>query len=143
MLKNTNSNNLASYINLDNHEKHELLKKIAVLNLKKSGGESISNDDNLQEYASDDWEEIKKQIDIIKPNIIVCGYTFKFIKGMLIEENTPSNPNWFYWNTKGQLILDYYHPANQFPSLLNFYGIASIYYHALKAKPLELQRASL
>lgn len=127
----TETNRLACYKELDYNEKHELIKKVAVMNIKKSGGRSTSNDEDLKKYVTDDYEEIKKQIHIINPNIIVCGNTLKFIKPMLLSQDTPRNQNWYYWNSEDQLILDYYHPANQYPSLLNFYGLASIYYQAI------------
>lgn len=33
-----------------------------------------------------------------------------------------------------QIILDYYHPANQYPSILNYYTVCGLYQQTLKSK---------
>lgn len=55
---------------------NEIINNIAVINLKKSDGKSTSDCDEILEYARYDGNEIKKQINMIKPNIIIFGSTF-------------------------------------------------------------------
>ena len=41
-------------------------------------------------------------------------------------------------NNHSVIVIDYYHPANQFPDLLNYYGLMNIYQLALRRKDNEL-----
>ena len=54
----------------------ECFSQIAVLNLKKSGGNSESVYEEIASYAEADREEIIKEFELIDADIIVCGYTF-------------------------------------------------------------------
>ena len=46
--------------------------------------------------------------------------------------------NWYYYSDviggKERLFIDYYHPANRYPTLLNYYGLVNIYQQALLEK---------
>lgn len=112
------------------------LNQIAVLNIKKSGGKSQSYYGEIAAYADYDSAEIIRQIEIINPDIIVCGATFGDVNRIM------GNPcqkgecdNWYYYSdaigNRERLFIDYYHPANRYPALLNYYGIVSIYQQAL------------
>ena len=123
---------------LSNEKCCELLKKIAVVNIKKKDESKKSSEMNdIESYAKNDKDLLKEQIDNIQPDIIVCGYTCNCLDQ--IYENTikdnNKNPNWFYWyKIKGKrtIVLDFYHPANQYPDLLNYYGLMNIYQLVLK-----------
>ena len=55
--------------------------------------------------------------------------------GTEIKDYDHPNENWFYktrLNDHDVIVLDYYHPANQYPDLLNYYGLLGIYQQALK-----------
>lgn len=115
---------------------NQWLNEIAVLNIKKSGGESQSHYGEISAYADYDRTEILRQIEIINPDIIVCGATFGDINRIM------GNPckkgecdNWYYYSdaigNRERLFIDYYHPANRYPALLNYYGIVNIYQQAL------------
>lgn len=123
-----------------NYYGNEYLNKIAVMNIKKSNGKEISDMNEIQAYAEYDKKELKQQIEEINPTIIICGYTFQYLE-LILGKNIKKenyNENWFYFHTldNGQevLIIDYYHPANQYPKLLNYYGIANIYQQSLIAR---------
>jgi len=121
---------------------NEYLNRIAIINIKKSGGRSKSESKDLDIYAKEDAEELRKQIfDIILPNIIVCGYTFEQFNSILeipIDKKNNHNDNWFYF-VGDMIIIDFYHPANQYPALLNYYGLSCIYQQALiKQKEMNL-----
>lgn len=115
------------------------LNQIAVLNIKKSGGKSQSHYGEISAYADYDSAEIIRQIEIINPNIIVCGATFGDINRIM------GNPcqkgecdNWYYYTNaignRERLFIDYYHPANRYPALLNYYGIVNVYQQAILEK---------
>lgn len=113
------------------------MRKIAVVNIKKSGGKHTSIYEEIDAYAQADAEEIIREIELIDPDIIICGATFASLNQILNQPmEKGSNENWFYYSDalggKERLFIDYYHPANRYPALLNYYGIVGIYQQALK-----------
>lgn len=118
------------------YKDNEDLKKIAVINIKKSNGKKSSNRDILKEYAEYDRIELLQQLEICDPTIIICGYTGQYLDIFAHEHiRKNQNENYFYYmtlNNHDVLIIDYWHPANQYPDLLNYYGLMSIYQLALK-----------
>lgn len=113
---------------------NEILRQAAVVNIKKSDGKSRSNYEELRNYVAADREELLEEIKLINPGVIVCGYTSSLFKEIIGKENiTEESKNWYYfWGDT--LVIDYYHPANQYPALVNFYAVASIYQKALISK---------
>ena len=108
------------------------------MNLKKSDGKSSSNYEEIEAYASADSNAIKKQLEIIAPNIIVCGSTFKPLNHIYDSKIRPQGTdcdNWFYYTDvisgNKTLVIDYYHPANYYPALMNYYAVVNIYQQAL------------
>lgn len=118
------------------HYGNDYLKKIAVINVKKSGGENNSDMDIIRAYAKFDKERLKKQLQLCDPTVIICGYTsstLDIIMDCPVRKNY--NPNLSYHmtiNGHDVLILDYWHPANQYPDLMNYYGLMGIYQAGLK-----------
>lgn len=119
------------------------LDQIAVINIKKFNGESKSDDVNIEKYAENDKEEIKKEFYMIDADIIICGSTYKYLHDIVFEEEIREQKiidkcdNWYYLiniNGKERLFLDYYHPANHWSDLMNYYGVVNIYQQALIEK---------
>ena len=138
-IKETNIEKMANYSEYCEHygeweKQNEIIRQISVVNLKKSAGTPSSNNDNLATYLNKDKTKLFDQISIIDPQIIVCGSTFKFFKEIVGADSiSERNDNWFYF-WKDKIVIDFYHPANQFPKLMNFYSLAAIYQRALIAK---------
>lgn len=133
----------------DKEKKHSILKKISAVNVKKVDGVKKSDWYDLKNYAEKDKELLRKQIDRINPDIIICGKTFDFLriiygasydkKKKCVDDNGEiknSNKGYVvFTNTETQkktIVIDYYHPANQFPSKVNFYALCTFYQQALK-----------
>ena len=55
-----------------------------------------------------------------------------------IKDDENRCDNWYYFSdvigSRERLIIDYYHSANQYPALINYYGIIGIYQQALLSK---------
>ena len=100
------------------------IQNIAVVNIKKSNGEKVSNNEDLQQFINLDKERIKKEIELINPDIIICGKTFKFLKQILDDMEIYENSLIAKW--KNILIIDYYHPASRYPNKVNYYSLLSI-----------------
>ena len=106
---------------------HALVKQIAVVNTKKSDGLRNSDDNDLMKYAKEDKKELKQELEIINPDIIVCGHTFDMLKQVLGDELDVENTcETLYGFWKDKLIINYYHPACRYPSRLNYYALMSI-----------------
>ncbi len=123
---------------LTDEEHREMLGSIAVMNIKKSSGNSESNYENIEKYAEYDSSELRKEFEIIDPDIIICGNTFAIFRKTILkieDMNFEKNENWYYWIKIGdrkRLFIDYYHVSNRWPELMNYYGLMGIYNQALR-----------
>ena len=117
---------------------NEWLRRIAVMNLKKSGGQSKSDYGEISAYANADAQEIIREIELIDPDIVVCGATFGDINRITGNTMQIDYDRRFCFSNvignKERLFIDFYHPANHFSALLNYYGIVGIYQQALNSK---------
>ena len=142
-IQNTTASKIAKYSTseISMSANNDYLNQIAVLNIKKSGGKSSSNMSEIMGYADANRIEIRRQIEIIDPDIIICGYTIEplnFIYDGKIKTKNNYCDNWYYYTNeigeRERMIIDYYHPANQYPALMNYYGIVNVYQQALLYK---------
>lgn len=112
----------------------DLIRKIAVVNVKKSNGKTNSDGEELVKYANEDKELLLKEIEMIKPKIIICGNNVRLLNivfdGALDMEKLYKH---HYVIHNGYIIIDYYHPACHYPNFVNYYAIASLYQQALKS----------
>ena len=117
-----------------------LLRKIAVVNIKKSNGDPSSSDDDLKLYAKYDAQELWDEIDLIDPTVIISANTHE-IQDTIAAQNTPPikiDRNYQDWtshltiNKHDVILIEYWHPANYFPSMMNYYTLMAVYQHALQ-----------
>ena len=105
----------------------EIIDRIAVVNVKKSNGGSKSEYEDLKKYALEDRLEIKRELEIIQPDIIVCGNNLSLLK-LVLGEELQNDDTWdnmlALW--KDTLVLDYYHPAVHYPNRVNYYALMAI-----------------
>lgn len=127
---------MESYRKLSDAEANAVLRRIAIVNIKKSHGTPQSDPDDLRHFAEADKELLYRQIELIEPDIIVCGNTFEFLNIVIGTHDTPidregqHSDNWHYrW--RDRMILDYYHPAALYPAQLLYYGLLGCYRDAL------------
>ena len=103
------------------------INRIAVINVKKSNGQSKSDYQELEKYAKEDRAFLRRELDIINPDIIVCGYTSHCLRVILGDDwkNNKTDMTLFgEWN--GKMVIDYYHPASKYPHRVNYYALMSI-----------------
>lgn len=132
---------------LSTHEKTMQLQSIAVVNIKKSNGNVQSDYNDLLQYAIEDKELLKQELDILSPDVIVCGNNSSLLRLLYGAEINSKGKvasdgqiNYEFMQKNGfvivgeQVIIDYYHPANQYPAIMNYYTVCSLYQQALNMK---------
>lgn len=140
-IMNTTTDGIAPYIKDEPkvlYYNNEYLNQIAVVNIRKSRGEKNSDMDVISAYANFDKENLRKQLELCDPTVIICGYTGEMLECILdTKVRAKRNDNFIYdisLNGHDVIVLDYWHPANYYPDLMNYYGLVNIYYQALKEK---------
>ena len=101
--------------------KHALFSS-AVINIKKSGGNSKSDDSDLILYLESDWDLIEKQIIEVNPDIVVCGNTWSLIERKI---QNPEKISDLVYSAMGFHFVDFWHPANFYPNKLNYYSLCA------------------
>ena len=102
----------------DNPKMIEELKKIAYINLSKIPGNTGSCDTHLWNCYQI-WKDILlEQIRLYAPDIIIFGYTFKFLKEDLQITEKPITTVSGQWNTdayknNNMILIDAYHPSRK------------------------------
>ena len=107
---NQQSTNLGSYLN----EKEKPNTNVAYINIKKDTtitpiDSQYSEFDNIKSYAVSDSAFLRRQIDIINPNIVLCGGTFCFSK-YLYNDLIQIDSN-LHLRKTNQFWIDFYHPS--------------------------------
>jgi len=92
------------------------IQSIAFMNIRKSGGSGNSNYSIMMKNLENNLDSIHKQIDIISPNIIITGTTWKELRNKLFG----SKLNWVdsgydikiskYNKSK---VIDFIHPSSR------------------------------
>ena len=122
---------------------NQYLHGIAAINIKKYCGKKASDYAEIKDYAGKDAKYLCKQISLCDPTVIVCGYTAGALEEKLFGFGKANNPNpeyYYHFELNGHevLVIDYYHPANHFPVIMNYYTLMSIYDHAKKDQYLRI-----
>ena len=116
---------------------NKYLHSIAALNIKKYNGTITSNDEDIIHYADQEKDLIKKEIEICDPNVIVCCGTAKALSRVIDFNYEQYNNECFYHtfiNGHEVIVIDFYHPANRFPKIMNCFTLCSIYQRAKNAQ---------
>lgn len=106
----------------------ESLIASAVVNVKKSNGRKRSDLKEIKCYAHEDAVWLRGQIDIINPDIVICGGTWKAIRPLWVSE--PECVFDRVYRIGSRLFLSFQHPANRSSTSLNYYGLACLLQNA-------------
>ncbi|RLE39363.1 hypothetical protein DRJ17_01420 [Candidatus Woesearchaeota archaeon] len=100
----------------------ESLLSIAIVNLKKTAGKSSTSDEKIKPHAEKNFKMWKSEIDIIQPDIALCGGTYYLVKDLFIKngvikesdlEVTPNGMHFFRYNNSA--LVDVPHPNARYP----------------------------
>ena len=97
------------------NKRRDILKEIAVVNIKKYDCKPSSNAEEIKDHIGKHKELLKKQIENINPTVIICGGTYKYLKGLYNLEELDNEFN------GGTMLGDIkaiaaYHPSKQMSS---------------------------
>jgi hypothetical protein len=126
-------NEIPEYPSLTWKEGNELLSKIAIVDIKKSNGQTLSNYSNLDIFFEHDKERLKRQIDLINPKIVICGRVFNYYKALYNKDNFTQiqNIDKCYIH-QDRLIIDFWHFANRKPNEETYYELCDFIMKARK-----------
>jgi len=121
-------------------DRSEMLKSICALNLKKSPGGYITDNDSLNKVATEDQEYINQQFSLYNPDLIICcGSSVSHLFNSLIlfqykpEWKTTRRGIWYCEYEQKKYVIAYSHPEARVADSLLFYGIVDavreIYFH--------------
>jgi hypothetical protein len=103
------------------------------INLKKSGGKSVSSDIDLLDYVKSDYDLLKRQIEIIRPDIVVMGSIKELVDNNIIELGKAIDESGRIFKNGETIFIDYWHPAYRVPAQMYYYTMAALYSKFLKA----------
>lgn len=112
-LINTKVDNLPPFANAKKADNwKEACRSVAILNLKKAPGGPNSDMKKIEENASKDKDLVVRELNIIKPEIVICCSVFNVIKRIFdfnfIEFPEQDERCYSY---KDQIWIDYIHPS--------------------------------
>ena len=110
----------------------EALMESAIMNIKKSAGLSSSDDDNLQQYGTLDGDLIARQVEILDPHVVLFCNTWHLVKHLFPRAREVSQFV-FTSNDPPRVLINYWHPANQYPNSVMFYALSAVYQKSMKA----------
>jgi|SRR3712207_1640187 len=102
---------------LNGVSRKKYLEPISVINLKKTPGGANSDYREIEEFAKSDRVFINQQLEIYKPDIIICcGTGNTFLNQVLDKGNRKwikeSKDLWYIWDG-GRLIISTWHPQQR------------------------------
>lgn len=100
-----------------NAELPETNDMLAIVEVKKINEEkTFSNYHDLNKYAIDDRDFLKRQIDLIAPNVVLCTNTLDFYDAIydwthLSDKKLIAIGNNSCWLSDNRLVIGFYHPS--------------------------------
>jgi|GEM_PF-2972379 hypothetical protein len=96
---------------IDQSKRHEILSRIAAINLKKVPGHSSSHMGEVHSHARQFSQLLEEQIATHDPHVIVaCGVDLKQIRAFSGLNYDPSNGAWFHFAGEHRIIIWADHP---------------------------------
>lgn len=100
---------------------HEAIQSIALMNIKKSGGQGQADQTIIMEHLEKNLVFLHRQIEIIAPDIIITGISWSKLRNELFPESELEKK----WRKSGYgvdiakyknaKVIDFYHPSARIP----------------------------
>jgi len=92
----------------------ETMLRSAWVNIKKAEGIAYSNSGDLHSVAKRDADYLRRQLALLDPKVVLCGYTFGVVREVLFPDAKKiAETEFSYRTTNGRIIIDYYHPGRK------------------------------
>ncbi len=116
----------------------EAFLSTAIVNVKKREGGPSSDDEDLRKYIDDEEDKdlLRKQVNCLNPNFVVCCNTWNLIQDQNVWPNAKEISERVL-KIDDMLVLNFWHPANFYPSVMNYYTVLALLQRALRADSLE------
>jgi hypothetical protein len=101
----------------------EFLRSSAVVNIKKSEGTSTSSDEDIARCAKKDGLFIQQQIEWIKPDVVVCGNTWKHVEHLWQDKDRIYDG---VWRVQQAVFIDFWHPSFPISDELKYYALVGL-----------------
>jgi hypothetical protein len=102
----------------------EALRSSAVVNIKKSKGKTTSALEDIERYARRDKPSIQQQIELIKPDVVICGNTWQFVENWWPDKKSIYDGT---WKVRQVVFIDFWHPsAFRVSEDLKYYALAAM-----------------
>jgi hypothetical protein len=143
-LQNTDDNTIPSLLEAKVNENWKTACcSSAMMNLKKSPGGATANMEDLMQAAKKDSKLIFKEIEIIRPDIVICGSTFKVCNEirkliMPFKDFQPIGPDKRCFSFQNAIWIDFYHPSAPFWHEKRYNDLMRFYQNCLKELPRDL-----
>lgn len=146
-LLNEDEKNITNFDSITKEQKEIAIRKIAIINLKKSDGDTKTDMGKYEKYFYNKNNEINKkyvdclneQIDLINPDVIICGGTFNIFNRLYkdkIEKICDVRRGYYFEKNvsiQKAILIDYCHPSWRNSADLLYYGLCATYQQILKS----------
>lgn len=106
---------------------HSLIKNTSVVNINKNAGSNRTNMEKLKENYNLYKKFVHNQIDILAPDLVVCGYTFNIINNSLFgKDKIEYVSDLVYIYNHNTIVVNYWHPSNRYPDFMNYHTLLSV-----------------
>lgn len=112
--------------NISQDERKKYLRSIGAINLKKTPGDYICDENDLQKIANEDKKYLKKQISLYTPDLILCCGTSNIYHSIFTEPvnwKRTSRGVWYYHFENNRYLVSYVHPEARVSSNIIYYGL--------------------
>ena len=92
-------------------EARAVMLRSAGINIKKAGGVSKSDADDLRGVVERDIRFLRRQFELLSPRIVLCCGTFNLVKDLLFPGLQKIDGSEFSYRTGSVVVIDYRHPA--------------------------------
>lgn len=112
-------------------ETREALRESAIVNIKKSNGQTASNVEDLRRYLKEDGDLIKEQVACLCPDIMICCSTWHMVRHLWPQAEEVSERVWQSADSD-LLIVNFWHPSSWgYRDALFYYGLMGLLQQAM------------
>lgn len=121
-------NNFPPIIEITDDKKLDVMRKVAFMNIKKTGGKSSVNPDIIKETLKNEYIYIKREIDIISPHIIIgsIGY-YGWWRYLFPKIDFKDSYDIKVAKGEKYRIINFYHPSYRIPRAMSYCLLKSVY----------------